>query len=70
MRLTNDEAMRLKDQFDDFIEGMIGEDISFKRNPDSFSLEILRKQARRSVDTSKMIGGPDSRKLHDPRLSV
>lgn len=46
MKVTRDEAFRLIDQFTDYIEGMVGEDVAFKRNPDVFSVEILRKQKR------------------------
>ena len=69
MRVTEDEAMRLIDLFTDYVEGLVGEDIAFKRNPDTFSVELLRKRTRLtppSLDlTQAYIGGPGSRRVYE-----
>lgn len=46
MRLTIEDAALLKDRFEDFIDAQIGQDVVTRRNPDAFTVEILRKQAR------------------------
>ena len=46
MRLTRDEAFRLKDRFDDWIEQQIGEDVTISHSLDEFSVELLRKKKR------------------------
>lgn len=46
MRLTRDESFRLRDQFEDFIESLVGEDVITHRGPDLFTVEILRRRKR------------------------
>lgn len=68
MRVTEEEAMRLIDQFTDYVEGLVGQDVQYLRNPDMFSVSLLRKRSRVSYPSHEhtgYIGGPNSRKLHE-----
>lgn len=46
MRVTTEEAMRLIDQFTEYVEGLVGQDVQYQRNPDMFSVALLRKRSR------------------------
>lgn len=46
MRLTPDEAARLKDRFEDYIDALVGEDVTVRNGEDEFHVEVLRKRKR------------------------
>lgn len=46
MRVTVDEAARQKEAFEEFMDGLVGEDITVSRGADFFRVEILRKRVR------------------------
>ena len=46
MRLTLDEALRLADAFSDWIMDQVEEDVTIRRPPDAFSVEVLRGHKR------------------------
>lgn len=48
MLLTIEEAALLKDRFETFVDGLVGEDVTVKRSPDAFTVDILRKMKRQS----------------------
>jgi len=53
MRLTLDDAMRLADQFSEFIFEAVGEDVQVRRPPEAFTVEVLRRKPRKPPDAQK-----------------
>lgn len=47
MKLTRDEAFRLQDSFEEYIQEAVGEDVTFKRTESEFSIVILRQKPRK-----------------------
>ena len=48
MRLSRDDAFRLASDFEEWIHEQCGEDITSIRQPDQFSVTVLRAKTRKS----------------------
>ena len=46
MRVTVDEAARQKEAFEEYMDSLVGEDITVSRGADFYRVEILRKRKR------------------------